>query len=323
MQNFQTSKPRPLGNHALNDPLRALLNSTNSHKTHHNKPHTVARGQKINLPSVNMIGEDGVDHINFARQARTDLGKLLSNHSMLAFNHSLAGPFKSMEGFWHYIRSIDNDDRFRVMNPQRAYLHSRNTKSHDYVRNFRLIILDAHWQRINQYSDLITALTELQIPLDYYGVKNDVRVRPVPGYWLIQGFTAIQTALKRGFEYPDFTNLLDDDSYAEVKKIPNVVARIARVREIAAEYFYERNIVKAEEPTKDADAEFIDALTQASVQIAALEKADTEAGILPVVAEEVAVEVAQDPAETQEAPAAESQAVAVEDTADAVTVDVD
>jgi hypothetical protein len=154
--------------------------------------------------------EDGVDHININGDSVTELGKFLSHNSPNSFFHSLFGSFATMESFWFYIHSDERDDRLRVMSGRVLKKFSKNLTIKK-ISNFRAIILDANWQRIQQYPPIITALKESTLPFDCYRYLDDtslVRVRPTFFKWLIKGFEEIRLAVKEDRE-PNFTFLLD------------------------------------------------------------------------------------------------------------------
>lgn len=169
------------------------------------------KGQDIRDPIPSPSGVDGVDHINIWDRGNTELGKLLSHSAALSFVHNIFGRFNTIESFWHYIRSVERDDRIRTMSglPLKRFSEKLQTVR---VRNFKAIIMDANWQKVKQYPILVEELTDSTLPIEcYYHYKREdgVRIRPNFSPWLIQGFTEIRNALKENRE-PNFDFLKDN-----------------------------------------------------------------------------------------------------------------
>lgn len=165
---------------------------------------------KSTLPPVEQIGVDGVNHINIWERASTDLGVALSHMADLPFTHETYGKFRSIEGFWHYIRSISRDDRTRMMAGYKAKKFGDTLESQR-VDDFKAIIMDANWQKVKQYPPIIEEIKNSTLPFDYYYIFNNeenVRIRPASAYWLLEGFNVIRQAIKED-SIPDFSFLKD------------------------------------------------------------------------------------------------------------------
>lgn len=165
---------------------------------------------KSNLQPVDTIGIDGINHINIWEKASTELGIALSHMSDLPFTHATYGKFRSIEGFWHYIRSVSRDDRTRMMAGYKAKKFGDSLQSHR-IDDFRAVIMDANWQKVTQYSPLVEEIKKSELPFDvYYLFKDDVkvRIRPASAFWLIEGFEEIRKALKENRK-PNFNSLKD------------------------------------------------------------------------------------------------------------------
>lgn len=174
------------------------------------KERSLRSAEKVSLPPVEQIGIDGQDHINIWEKGSTDLGIALSHMADLPFKHETYGKFRSIEGFWHYIRSISRDDRTRMMAGYKAKKFGDTLESQR-VTDFKAIIMDANWQKIKQYPPLIEEIKNSNLPFDIYYLFNsdeNVRVRPASAYWLLDGFNAIRQAIKEN-KVPDFTFLKD------------------------------------------------------------------------------------------------------------------
>jgi hypothetical protein len=187
----------------MHDQLKSLLpnvRTTKSGRQNNRNP----------MISPEMLGNDGDDHINIWDEGKTDLGKVLAHSTSIAFSHSIFGRFNSMEAFWHYIRSEERDDRIRVIN-SKALKKFVSKLTNVRVPNFRAIIMDSNWQKVNQYPAIVNAIKESTLPFDCYYVyqrTGGVRIRPVWAHWVIPGFEEIRRALKEDRE-PNFDNLKD------------------------------------------------------------------------------------------------------------------
>ncbi len=164
-----------------------------------------------NLPPLHTIGEDGVDHINIWDQGATDLGKLLAHGTALGFRHSLFNKFATVEGFWNYIRSEEREDRLRklVGKPLRNCIRELTFRN---IVNFRAIIMDANWQKIQQYPVLKEAVKNSTLPFDCYFVyrrADGIAERPGYAFWLLEGFNEIRKALQEDRE-PNFDFMKDN-----------------------------------------------------------------------------------------------------------------
>jgi hypothetical protein len=165
---------------------------------------------KTYVPSLNNIGVDGVDHINIYQHGETTLGQALDRLADLPFKHNLYGKFKSIEGFWHYMRSHNRDDTFRVLSGYKARQAGGNIQE-QFVENFKFIIADANWQKINAYPALKEEIKTLTLAFDAYYIHNaaqKVWIRPTNSIWLVPCFHEIRMALQENRE-PDFQFLLD------------------------------------------------------------------------------------------------------------------
>lgn len=157
---------------------------------------------RSNLPNLDRIGDDGYDHINIWENGITELGKVLSHTSDIPFTHSVYGKFRSVEGFWHYIRSVSRDDRCRMYYGNRARMFGKSLESQQ-VDNFREIIMDANWQKIRSYPLLMKEIELSDQPFDSYYYMGETRARAASAFWMIEGFEEIRTAIKNN-RNPDF-----------------------------------------------------------------------------------------------------------------------
>lgn len=159
-------------------------------------------------PSAANWVADGVDHINIWENGVTELGQILIHSSPVSFKHKIFGRFATMEAFWHYIQSVERDDRVRNMSGQ-TLKHFCRKMTQARVQNFRAIIVDSNYQRIKQHKVIQEAIGESSLPFDcYYLNEFGIRERPSFSKWLVSGFEEIRKAIKENRE-PDLGYLLD------------------------------------------------------------------------------------------------------------------
>jgi hypothetical protein len=192
------------------------------------------------LPRADNIGEDGEGHINTWDTGTTKLGKRLAHSSHTPWRHKYFGQFSTLKGFWYYIKSDNRDDRFRTLTGPRLESLKREFEGMDQftveVPNFRALILDATYQKIQQFSDTEALMRESDLPFDcyFYNRSQDgeqgARIRLKFAVWLLDGLEEIRNALKEDRE-PDFTKYydpehLDLDLYTgKAKKVKPPVVR--------------------------------------------------------------------------------------------------
>lgn len=159
----------------------------------------------------NYLVLDGVEYINIYLHGKTELGQMLAHFYKSPFLHPYFGSFNSMEGFWHYIKTQEKDDRLRVMTGPEARKLGKTLTRH-YIKNFHDVITAANFYKIEQNEKLKKLFVESTLPFDYYYLfgPGQVLVRPTGGEWLLESFTKIRTMMKEG-ERPadiDYSQLL-------------------------------------------------------------------------------------------------------------------
>ena len=175
------------------------------------------RSKMFQLPSLMAIGYDGQDHINIWESGSTNLGRALSSFTAMPFKHSVYGKFTSIEGFWHYVRSISKDDNLRHLSGYNARSFGRSIENEN-IPDMYYIIADANWQKIKSYPALVEEIKNLHLPFDSYYLEANkteddpdaVRARSLHSTWLVPAFHEIHEAIHQGRE-PDFTFLKDEN----------------------------------------------------------------------------------------------------------------
>ncbi len=158
--------------------------------------------QKIKKPAVNVKSIahlDGVDHINIDNNnGKTELGRLLANFAKTSFIHPDYGPFASIEGFWHWIRSAEPTDEIRGLYGSRARAFGRKLNNSQYVENFKGEIVSAIYYKVTQNKNIHDLLVSSTLPFKYYyifGPKN-IEISPEYAGWLCNGIEQIRNYLK-------------------------------------------------------------------------------------------------------------------------------
>jgi hypothetical protein len=143
--------------------------------------------------------EDGKTHINISSTGATELGRQLTHFAFTPFIHPIYGHFKTMEGFWHYIKSEDPDDAFRSMTGGKAKAYAK-TKRTVKRPNFINIIKEANFHKIEQTHGLKELMIASTLPFEYYYLygPEQIRITPQHAPWLCSIFEEIRRALKAG-----------------------------------------------------------------------------------------------------------------------------
>lgn len=177
------------------------------------------------LPSPMMLGDDGVDHLNIWNCGETALGGFLDQRTQATFIHNLLGRFCSIESFWKYVLSAERYDEIRSLSGRRLRNFERRLTRAE-VYNFRAIIMDANWQKLQQYPRWAEMLKDSTLKLECYYIykrEDGIRIRPDCGPWLISGFEEIRKAMQEE-RLPNFQFLKNRPqlSIAECLKFPKL-----------------------------------------------------------------------------------------------------
>lgn len=150
------------------------------------------------------VEKDGVTHINVHPEGKTDLGKKQAHYTHAPFTHPFLGSFRSMEGFWYYMRSRENlvpaekrDDKLRYLVgfAAKQYGSTRPVIRYD---DFKEDILAANYQKIIQNKKILDAVIKSTLPFTQYYVLKDsgMVVKPQDWDWLCEGLENIRAALQ-------------------------------------------------------------------------------------------------------------------------------
>jgi hypothetical protein len=191
--------------------LRELLVGVKFTRNDNTEKH-IPRENKFRVHNVNPndLKTDGEDHINISLFGKTELGNLLSNEVSLDVKHNIFGRFRSVTSFWYYIKSKERDDRCRTLIGKHIKEFSKELTL-DEVKNFRAIILDTVYQKINQYPAIKEAVKDSTLRFECYfeDINSGLRQRPKYFTWFLDGMEELRTAVKENRE-PMLSRFLDE-----------------------------------------------------------------------------------------------------------------
>ena len=145
---------------------------------------------------------DGIDHINIYSKGRTEIGRMLSNFSYSPFTHPRYGYFKSVEGFWYWLKT---GKRVEILRNLYGFNAKREGKIHGVVEceNFNQEILEAIRCKLRQNRFILEMLVESNLPFEHYywyGSIDNPKVYNLPEYnWMIDEIDRIRTVCKEAW----------------------------------------------------------------------------------------------------------------------------
>lgn len=175
----------------------------------------------IKVNNMTRQDNDGVDHINIDIRARTVLGRLLVSSANTDFIHPILGPFSSIEAFRIFIRTGGKDGDVRYLTGKEAYNYSRDHVRGHCPKNFKDIILEASWHKVDQNPELKKLLLDSELPFDHYYLfapKNvskgtpSLPIRPRYSKQVCMGAEELRKLFKDGAAPPviDYKSLLPE-----------------------------------------------------------------------------------------------------------------
>jgi len=145
---------------------------------------------------VYMPENDGIDHINIWVRGKTELGRMLAHFYESPFEHPFYGSFNSMEGFWHFIRNKEHDDRLRSLSGMAAKNLGKEQNCCR-IENFTEIINAANYYKIEQNARLKEMFVESTLPFTMYYLftpkgdaegHSDQVITNASHNWIVKGF---------------------------------------------------------------------------------------------------------------------------------------
>lgn len=116
----------------------------------------------IHLPLL-----DGETHINIYSKGHTKLGRMLSHFTESPFEHEEFGKFRSVEGFWFYVKSGMKHDELRTLHGFEAKKVG-STLSRVECANFMTLIEQANECKIRQNPEILEEFTKNHKPFLHY-----------------------------------------------------------------------------------------------------------------------------------------------------------
>jgi hypothetical protein len=142
---------------------------------------------------------DGKTLINIYSKGLTPLGRALTHFAKTPFVHPKYGNFNSMEGFWHWFKSVERSDILRELSGAAALNFGRTQTVH-HLATFPEEIMEANRHKVDQHPRIKEMLIESTLPFDHYYYYGDgdkyVLIRPHCHNWLCRGFDDIRSDLK-------------------------------------------------------------------------------------------------------------------------------
>lgn len=174
---------------------------------------------EVQVPVHPLVLEDGTTHINIDAFAQTELGRMLVHQFASKFEHPQFGRFRSVEGFWGYVRDNTRDDRWRYVSGMTAKRETRNLGVR-WIANFHQIIMEANYFKIEQNDHLKALFVASELPFDHYyifrgkeAIASDpgFPIRPQIAPWFTRGMESIRTLMKEGRrpDKPDYSDVFN------------------------------------------------------------------------------------------------------------------
>lgn len=191
-------------------PLQAVLPglATNRHTTEKAEMSSTPAPASTTTDDSAYVENDAITHIRIDGKAKTELGRLLCHTEKTPFNHPVFGTFFSMEGFWSYVRS-GGDESFRYIFGVMARNKGKEVPPR-YIEDFKAIILEANFLKIEQNPELLQLMLESNLPFDMYytqdydptkhggtGVTTRTIVHPKTAGWMKEQYEEIRQLLQR------------------------------------------------------------------------------------------------------------------------------
>lgn len=141
---------------------------------------------------------DGIDHINVYSKGRTELGRLLSNFADTPFQHPQFGWFRTVEGFWYWLKTGQKYNDLKSMHGFEAKMIGRKYPVVE-IDNFNTKIKTAIRCKLIHHPKLLCMLLDNELPLAHYYV-NGSRVKQAGYEWILDYYLEVrQSCLTRGY----------------------------------------------------------------------------------------------------------------------------
>jgi len=142
-----------------------------------------------------MDGKIEIDHINIYSKSEHELGRMLSNFYRcdVPTRH---GTFKSVEGYWYWLKT--NDNKLRTMSGYEAKSYGSSlVPTYKYnEKDFKSDIIYAIFMKIKGNEKIERKLVNSTLPFKHYYVY-DKKIIDLPEYqWIVDAITFFRNELK-------------------------------------------------------------------------------------------------------------------------------
>jgi hypothetical protein len=145
-----------------------------------------------------IVKDEGITHINMSSYSNTEIGRFLAQKSRYKISHHRYGEFVTIENLWVWLRDAEHLDKIKRMNNRQLKQRLRTAEKVE-IRNFKAIILDAHYIRLKQHPEMMESFVTSELPLDLYYKSGEWYERPsYATYWLIPALEDLRRMLKQG-----------------------------------------------------------------------------------------------------------------------------
>lgn len=142
---------------------------------------------------------DGVDHINVYSKGKTELGQLLTNFADTPFKHPEHGWFRTVEGFWYWLKTGMQHEELRHTAGWESKMLGRKWPSTQVIGDFDTKIKTAIRAKLIQHPHILRMLIDNELPLaHYYVVRGGIKQA---GYeWINEYYMEVRSAcLQKGY----------------------------------------------------------------------------------------------------------------------------
>lgn len=135
---------------------------------------------------------DGVDHINVYSKGKTELGRLLTNFADTPFKHPEHGQFRTVEGFWYWLKTGMVHDDLRTMLGWEAKMLGKLLPVVE-APHFEVRIKTAIRAKLIQNPHILRMLLDNELPLaHYYVMRGNIKQA---GYgWINEYYMEVRNA---------------------------------------------------------------------------------------------------------------------------------
>lgn len=112
---------------------------------------------------------DGLNHLNVWSQAKTPLGRWLSNFTYSPFTHPMYGRFASVEAYWYWVASGRTQNQLRPLygvSAKKVGIQIERVPMEE--GDFHDAVTEAFVVKLATYPDMMNMLADNTLPLKHY-----------------------------------------------------------------------------------------------------------------------------------------------------------